>query len=363
MILAGLGSLITDAAGLGAGAVLSAMAAAVSGGAVWLLDQIGGVITSTTAPLVGAAWFRDRYAVMFHLGLVLVLAFLVAGVIQAILRQDFGILVRALVVQLPLAVVLSASAVQLVQLSVAVTDELSSAITGGSGQEVAGFLRSLAADLASMGPSAPAFIGFFVALLLVAGGFLLWLELVVRSAAVDAATLFLPLALATMVWPAASTVARRLVEVITALVLSKLVVASILSLGTAAIDGQSGFAGLITGAALLLLATLAPAGLLRLIPLAEFAAVTHLSGGARRTVMAAASTSWSVAGVVAGVGSVPEVISSDPVRNLDGATWSGAIPGVDNPYRPQAGTGPEPGPPPPPPPDPVGPDGSGVRDE
>ena len=339
MILAGLpglGSLVSDAAGLGAGAVLSAMAAAVSGGAVWLMDQIGGVITSTTTPLVGAKWFRDRYDVMLRLGLVLILAFLLAGVIQAILRQDPGVLGRALLVHLPLAVLLSVTAVQLVQLSVSVTDQLSAMVAGGSGQDAAGFLRSVTADLVSLGPAAPAFIGFFVALLLVAGGFLLWLELVVRSAAVDAAALFLPLGLATMVWPAASSVARRLVDVLAALILSKLVVTAILTLGTAALDGESGFPGLITGAALLLLATLAPAALLRLIPLAEFAAVTHLSGTGRRAVTAAASTSWTMAGVVAGLGSgaMPEVISSSPVGTMDRATWSGSIPGVMNPYHP-----------------------------
>ena len=365
--LPGVGSLVSDVAGLAAGAVLSAMAAAVSGGAVWLMDQIGGVITSTTTPLVGAAWFRDRYAVVLRLGMVLVVAFLLAGVIQAILRQDLGVLVRALVVQLPLAVILSVSAVQLVQLSIAVTDQLSSAVSGGSGQDVAGFLRAVAGDLAALGPAAPAFIGFFVALLLVAGAFLLWLELVVRSAAVDAATLFLPLALATMVWPAASSVARRLVDVLAALVLAKPVVAAILSLGAAALNGESGFAGLITGAALLLLATLAPAALLRLIPLAEFAAVTHLSGSARRAVTAAATTSWTMAGVVAGVGSasVPKVISTDPVGPMDRATWSGTIPGVDNPYHPSAGTGPAPTEPAPPwpPPGRTAPDEGGLSDE
>ena len=344
MILAGLpglGSLVSGAAEAGAGAVLSAMAAAVAGAAVWLLDQIGSVITATTTPLVGTDWFGARFAVMLRLGAVLVLLFLLAAVIQALLRQDLGVLVRALVVQLPLAVVLSVSAVQLVQLSVSITDQLSALVAGGDGQDVAGFLRSLSGDLASLGPAAPAFIGFFVALILVAGGFLLWLELVVRAAAVDAATLFLPLALATMVWPAASMVARRLLDVLAALVLSKLVVSAILSLGAAALNGESGFPGLITGAALLLLATLTPAALLRVIPLAEFAAVAHLGGTARRAVAGAATSSWNLAGVVAGVGSgpgsVPEVISTDPIRTLDTATWTGSIPGVINPYDGAAG--------------------------
>jgi type IV secretion system protein TrbL len=323
--------------------VLSAMADAVSAAAVWLMDQIGGVITATTTPLVGAVWFKERYQVMLRLALVLLLTFLLAGVVQAVLRQDPGLLLRAVVIHLPLAVVLACSAVQLVQLSISVTDQLSATVAGGDGQDVAAFMRSMAADLGYLAGAAPPFIGFFVALVVVAGGFLVWLELVVRSAAVDAATLFLPLALATMVWPAAASVARRLVDVLAALVLSKLVVVGVLSLGTAALAGNHGFAGLVTGAALLLLATLSPAALLRLIPVAEFAAVTHLAGAGRRAVAQTARSSWTLNGLVAGggAGTVPEVVRSEPVRNL-GDTWSGVISGVDNPLRPTPPTPPTP---------------------
>lgn len=337
MILAGipgLGSLVSQAAGLGASAVLSAMAASVADSARWLMDQVGAVLSVTTEPLVGAAWFAGRYAVMTQIGAAVLLVFLAACAIQAVVRQDPGLLVRAAAVQLPLAVVLTLSAVELVQLGVSVADRLSELVGGGSGADVAGFLRVMGTDLGSLATNAPVFMGFFVALVVVVGGFLIWLELIVRSVAIDAAALFLPLALATMVWPAAASIARRLVEVLVALVLSKFVIVSVLGLGAAALGSGTGFGAMVTGTAMLLLATLTPMALLRLIPLVEFSAVSHLAGTGRRAVVAGASTSWSLAGVVAGAGGaagLTEVVASDPVRFLTTPTLSGPVAGLDDP--------------------------------
>ncbi|MHB1445262.1 MAG: hypothetical protein ACYCTI_08980 [Acidimicrobiales bacterium] len=346
MILAGipgLGSLVSQAAGLGASAVLSAMAASVADSARWLMDQIGSVLSVTTEPLVGAAWFAGRYAVMTQIGAAVLLVFLAACAIQAVVRHDPGLLVRAAVVQLPLAVLLTLSAVELVQLGVSLVDRLSDLVAGGSGAHVAGFLTVMGTDLGSLATNAPVFMGFFVALVVVVGGFLVWLELIVRSVAIDAATLFLPLALATMVWPAAASIARRLVDVLVALIISKFVIVAVLALGAAALGSGTGFSAVVTGTAMLLLATLTPMALLRLIPLAEFSAVSHLAGTGRRSVAAAASTTWSLAGVVAGAGGgagLTEVVATDPVRFLTAPTLSGPLAGLDHP--PDGGDGPGP---------------------
>ena len=63
-----------------------------------------------------------------------------------------------------------------------------------------------------------------VSLLIAVAAFVLWLELLIRAAAVYVAVLFLPLALATLVWPAVSHWCRRLVETLAALILSKFVI-------------------------------------------------------------------------------------------------------------------------------------------
>ncbi len=337
MILAGipgLNGLVSQAAGVGASAVLSAMSASVADSARWLMDQVGAVLSVTTGPLVGAAFFAGRYAVMTDIGTAVLLIFLAASAIQAVARQDPGLLVRAAVIQLPLAVILTLSAVELVQLGVAVADHLSDLVAGGSGADVARFVTAMGTGLGSLATNAPVFMGFFIALVVVVGGFLIWLELIVRSVAIDAATLFLPLALATMVWPAAASIARRLAEVLVALILSKFVIVAVLGLGAAAVGSGAGFSAIVTGTAMLLLATLTPMALLRLVPLAEFSAVSHLAGTGRRGVAAAASTAWSLGGVAAGAGAgagLTEVVASDPVRFLTAPTRSGPLDGLDFP--------------------------------
>jgi hypothetical protein len=124
----------------------------------------------------------------------------------------------------------------------------------------------------------------------------LWLELVVRAAAVSAAVLFLPLALAALVWPAVAHWCRRLADTLVALVLSKLVVAAVLSLAVGALAGGlgvsgssegGGFSSVVTGIALLVIATLSPFTLLRLVPAVEAGAVSHLESARHRLQSAA----------------------------------------------------------------------------
>ena len=125
-----------------------------------------------------------------------------------------------------------------------------------------------------------------IALLIAVAAFVLWLELLIRAAAVYVAVLFLPLALATLVWPAVSHWCRRLVETLAALILSKFVIVATLSLAAGAVssgtagtgDHGSGFSSVLAGGALLLMATFVPFAILRMIPAVEAGAVAHLDG-------------------------------------------------------------------------------------
>ena len=115
---------------------------------------------------------------------------------------------------------------------------------------------------------------------------MLWLELLIRAAAVYVAVLFLPLALATLVWPAVSHWCRRLIETLAALILSKFVIVATLSLAAGAVssgtagtgDHGSGFSSVLAGGALLVMATFVPFAILRMIPAVEAGAVAHLDG-------------------------------------------------------------------------------------
>jgi hypothetical protein len=150
------------------------------------------------------------------------------------------------------------------------------------------------------------FVLVLVGLLVSVAAFVLWLELLIRAAAVYVAVLFLPLALATLVWPSVSHWCRRLVETLAALILSKFVIVATLSLAAGAVSSGTagsgnhgaGFASVLAGGALLVLATFVPFSILRLIPLVEAGAVGHLDGLRQRatsTLMQAPRTAASFA--------------------------------------------------------------------
>jgi hypothetical protein len=135
------------------------------------------------------------------------------------------------------------------------------------------------------------------------GALLLWVELLVRAAAVYVATLFLPLALASLVWPAISQWCRRLVETVAALVLSKFVIVAVLSLAVGALGTSDGsIASELAGGALLLLAGFAPFTLLRLVPMVESGAVQQLEGVRHRVQQHALAGPRSAVGYALGHG-------------------------------------------------------------
>ena len=276
--------------GFGANEVLAALAHWVASGAVWLLGQVGVGLAATTRPALASGWFGGRYEVMVAIAATLALPLAALSIIQAILRQDIGRLLRSMLVNLPAALLLTAIAVKLVQLSLALVDALSSTVARGAGASatrfLAGMIASLEGSAVSGGhPMAPAFVVFLAALFVGLAAFVLWIELVVRTAAIYVAVLFLPITLASTVWPAVTGWARRLVDVLIALVLTKFVVVVVLSLAASELAGGkngSGFAGVIGGGALLLMAVFSPVALFRIIPMVEDGAVMYLEGVANR---------------------------------------------------------------------------------
>ncbi len=290
--------MVSSAVGFGVGSVLDAVSSWVTSGAVWLLGQIGGVLSSSTAIDLGAPWFRTHYATMAGLAAVVVLPLLLLGVLQALYRQSASMLLRTVLINVPLAVLLTAVSVTLVQLGLAVTDAMSAAVSGGSGVDAGHFMATVATALAPTAATgqtgAPTFVLFLGGIAVVAGAVMLWIELLLRAAAVYVAVLFLPLALAGLAWPAISHWSRRLADTLAALVLSKLVIVAVLSLAVGALASGTGstpsgatasgggFASVLGGAALLLLAALAPWSLFRILPFLEAGAVGHLEGLSQR---------------------------------------------------------------------------------
>jgi hypothetical protein len=296
------GSAASSLVGFGADSVLNALGSWVSAGASWLLHQIGSVMATTTTIDLGASWFTTHYQIMAALAGVVVVPILLLGIMQSIYRQSASTLVRSVLVNVPLSILLTAVAVKLVQLGLAITDAMSTAIAQGTGIDSGHFLASVTVGLSVTSggqPSAPAFVMFMGGLAVVFGALLVWVELLIRAAAVYVAVLFLPLALASLAWPAIAHWCRRLVDTLVALVLGKFVIVAVLSLAAGALAGGTssvpgggsgagsggaggGFAAVLGGAALLLFAAFAPWALFRLLPFLEAGAVGHLESVSHR---------------------------------------------------------------------------------
>ena len=257
-----------------------------------------------------------------------------------------SLLLRSVLVNVPLAILLTAVSVTLVQIGLAVTDSMCAAVSGGAGLDTGHFMSTVAAALTPVGdaagqPGAPGFVLFLGGIAVVVGAVLVWMELLLRSAAVYVAVLFLPLALAGLAWPAISHWSRRLADTLAALVLSKLVIVAVLSLAVGALAGgtgstpsgasgpSTGFASVLGGAALLLLAGLAPWSLFRLLPFLEAGAVGHLEGLSQRARRGAAAPATGLANVAlraASAGSMATgAVGVIGARSL-GASGSGGSP-------------------------------------
>jgi hypothetical protein len=282
--------------------VMRGVTAWVTNAAVWVTGKVGGLIEKTTSPDLTASWFEGQYGVMVGVAGALALLMLMLAIIQSVIRQDIDLLVRSAFGYLPMAFVLAGVAIAATGLLVAITDDISRAVVSGLGTEQSDNLLQSVGDAyknaLDEGSGIPLFGVFLGAIILAIGAFVLWLELIIRDAAIYVCVFFLPLTFVAMIWPATGRWARRLVELLIAIILAKFVIVAILSLASAAIanttvatgEGNT-FERMIAGAALLVLAAWSPFALLRLIPMMEGAAASVVG---QRTAMSAAAGSAGV---------------------------------------------------------------------
>ncbi|MEX0816011.1 MAG: type IV secretion system protein [Gaiellales bacterium] len=295
------GDVVGDVAGAAGDFVMRGVTVWVTNAAVWVTGKVGDLIDATASPDVTAEWFRGQYRSMLSVAGVLALPMLLLAAIQALLRQDVWILLRSAFGYLPMAFILAGAAIVGTDLLISITDDLSAMVTaslgGGSDNllESVGEAYSDAIDDDSSG-AVPLFGVFLGAIILAIGAFVLWLEMVIRDAAIYIAVFFLPLTFIAMIWPATSRYARRLVEFLIAVILAKFVIVAIIGLASAALtnavsaEGQV-FERMIAGAALLVLAAWSPFALLRLIPMMEIAAASVVS---QRSSMSGAAQSAGI---------------------------------------------------------------------
>lgn len=200
----------------GSGAIgIAAIVAWAVGGAHFVLSETAKLLGQTTSPELTASWFSSVYWRVAGVAALMTLPFLIAAAIQAVLRSDGALLARAVFGYLPLSFVATGIAAPLAMILLQVTDWMGSWVAAAAGDEGSHFLVDAGVALGALGVAAGSpFVTFLIALLTTAGGLILWLELLVREAAVYVVVLMLPLVFAAMVWPARRVWAVRAVEVL-----------------------------------------------------------------------------------------------------------------------------------------------------
>lgn len=254
--------------------ILAGLAGWVTAAANAVLAETASVIGTSTRPALESSWFSASYWRMAEIGLLLTVPFLFAACVQGILRSDPSLIGRAALGYLPLAVLGITVAAPMTTLLLSASDGLSTLVADAAGQAPGAALAKLGVGTGALaGLSVSTFIAFVVGFITVAATLTLWVELLIRAAAVNVIVLMLPVVFAALVWPARRVWAIRSVETLVALILAKFAIVAVLSLGATAIDHGSIArpAAALVGVTLVMLAAFSPWALLRLLPLHEMA--------------------------------------------------------------------------------------------
>jgi len=295
---------------------------AVASAGQWFLEKVGSLINDTTSPdVVNAGWFVSQYRIMLALAIVIALPFLLVSVAQSVVRADGMQAIRSAFVYLPIAAIFSFVGPAMAQMLINTSDWMSSAVGHDASQNADKFMHDAGGWLGALGagtvnPVAPVFGVLLAAIIVVVGAISIWLELLLRDAAIYISVLFLPIGFSAMVWQAGWRWCKRLIEFLIAIIFAKVFIVAIVNLAAAGL-ARGGladkFEGVLAGGALLLMAAFTPIALLKLIPLAEAAVVT---AGHQRAALRQAT-----AGATAFTGSsmVTQMIQSRFRANAGGA--------------------------------------------
>jgi hypothetical protein len=267
----------------------------VAGGASWLMGEVVVAIEESTTPQLATKSFLGQYAKMAAIAAVLAVAMLLMAVLEGLAQGNSALLLRAALVNAPLAMIGTSVAYGIVQLLLVITDQLCGVVSAtshnGSQHFFEGAIKGLAGvggDVgkvngeAGAGPvggitgqaqgsvAAPLFVMFLAAIIGAVAAFFVWLELLMRDAAVYVVALFTPLSLAASIWPRWMGALRKTAELLFAVIGSKFVIVVIVGLAAAMVSGgEGGIEHVLAASALMLLACFAPFLLLKFVPFAE----------------------------------------------------------------------------------------------
>jgi len=298
--IGGVGGVITSPVtgalkGIG-NSVFTQLTSWVAEGAGWLMGQVVEAIESSTTPQLETRGFLQAYWRMAAIATVLAAVMLLLAILEAIAQGNLGLIVRVIILNVPLAFLGTSVAFVIVQMLLTCTDGLSAAVADASHHGATRFFEAAVGDLGQVGGAVgkqageaggeaptgglggeaagavavPLFVGFLAAIVGAFAAFFVWLELLMRDAAIYAVASFMPLSLVTSIWPRWSGVLRKTSEVLIALIGSKFVIVAVISLAAALIAEEgSSVEHVLAAAALMCVACFVPFMLLRWVAFSE----------------------------------------------------------------------------------------------
>ncbi len=313
------GTVAGQAVGALGNGILDTVATWVIGAATQVTKFVAQEMQQSTTPQLRSAWYEAQFQPMADLGAALGLLVALLALACAAVRRDPQAL-AASIAGIVRAGIGTGLVVALTVIGLEVADQVSGAVLAGSPQafwaSVAGaWGTSGFGGFASSGLATPiAAVELFAAVFV-------WLELIVRNAAIYIAVLFFPATLAAAIWPALGAWPGRLGRLLLLFVILKPVALIVLSLaGNAAAaglsfgSGVSGSVGTILTATVIFgLAAFAPWALMFII--AADTETAYLGAGMRTAAGSAVTDSNG-----------PSVRSAGGLRDSGGSSSRGGFP-------------------------------------
>lgn len=284
-------------------------------GFVQLLTFVWQVMDQSSSPQLDSEWFSHSAgapyvtAVMVATGLLAIFVF--CALIQGILAGRPLELVKRMAFDTPAAIAGILFTLAFTQVGVDLVDSMSDGIWQLTRPKSINAVDGLVLTAGKLSPGS-----FLTPLLLLIGMLavlMLWIVLFVREALIYLVVALAPMAWATSVWPAIASVRRRTIELLAALVFSKLAIAMALAVGLGALggigatgnpgestvdNGLAEFGTLVVGIITFGLAAFMPFLVIKLIPIVEAAVIAQ---GIQSAPMRAAQTGLQYSYYFAGV--------------------------------------------------------------
>jgi hypothetical protein len=315
-----IGGLVGEAAGAVGNGILELLAKWMIGAATTVTTFISREMQKTTTPQLQSAWFQAQFAPMANLGAALGLLVTLIALASAAVRRSPDALAATLA-GIARAGIGTGLVVAMTVIGLGIADQISSAVLSGSPHS---FWATAAAawGTSGFGGFGSSALAMLIALVEVFAALFVWLELIVRDAAIYLAVLFFPAALAAAIWPALAAWPGRLGRLLMLFVILKPVALIVLSFaGNAAVAGLS-FSGGVSGSVGTILAATV------IFALAAFApwALMYLLAADAESAYVAAGVRAAGAGAIAD-GDGRSVRSAGGLRNLAASGSAGSTGG------------------------------------